>query len=137
MPDGRRFASEVLDRFEREPEVEIETTGGGGAPHTAVIWIVVDGEDVFVRSYLGTRGRWYQNVTAREEAFIHAGGRPIAVRALPATDPHSIARCSRGFERKYAGDPSTPAMLAGAVLGTTLRLEPTGSDDVSDHEKEP
>jgi hypothetical protein len=46
-------------------EIEIETrAGGGGSTHRRTIWAVVDGDDVFVRSYRGERGRWFREISA-------------------------------------------------------------------------
>lgn len=118
------FDSQTLDLLGRTPEVEIETRSSGGAVHRTIIWIVVDGSDAFVRSYRGPGARWYREVLADPNVVIHAAGRTIPARAIPAADETSIARTSAGLSRKYAGDPATPAMVADAVVGTTLRLDP-------------
>ena len=46
----------------------------------------------------------------------------IPARIEHATDPERVAACSAELERKYAGDPATPAMVADQVLETTLEL---------------
>ena len=85
---------------------------------------MVDGE-VLVRSVRGDRGYWYQCALDRpDEITLHLGKQHLAVRAIPAADPESIERCSRGLREKYAGDPSLPSMLRDNTLETTLRLEP-------------
>ncbi len=48
----------------------------------------------------------------------------IKVRIEHATDPERVTACSAELERKYAGDPATPAMVAEEVLETTLELLP-------------
>jgi hypothetical protein len=106
-------------------EVDIETTRLDGTMRRVTIWVVVVDGEVYVRSWKGDRGYWYQE--AREmpdEVSIHVGDRVIPVRAIHAVDEVSIARCSYGLEIKYAGDPSTPGMLRSNVLETTMRLEP-------------
>jgi hypothetical protein len=46
------------------------------------------------------------------------------VRAVPATDPDSVARTSAQLQRKYAGTSEVDSMVRDEILNTTLRLEP-------------
>jgi hypothetical protein len=56
-------------------------------PKTAVvIWVVVDGDDVFVRSWLGIKGGWYQDLAAGGPATLEFAGRRLVVQAIPASD---------------------------------------------------
>jgi hypothetical protein len=122
-----RFPPDVLDLFVRSEEVEIETNRrmqGGAPPRRTVIWIVVQGGDVFVRSVRGERGRWYRDLLADPNGALHVDGRRIRFRAIRADDASSTQRCSQGLEEEYARDPSLGAMLRPEVLPTTLRLEP-------------
>jgi hypothetical protein len=97
----------------------------GKRPKTAiVIWVVVDGDDVFVRSWAGTRGRWYQDLAAGGPATLEFGGHRLAVQAIPASDPDSVARTSREFLRKYRHSSHAQEMVRAEILPTTLRLEP-------------
>ena len=87
------------------------------------IWIVVDGDDVFIRTYRGKTSRWYLELLAGP-GYLVVGGKRVPVRAVPATDPESIKRASDGYRKKYAKSGSLDAMLRRSVLPTTLRLEP-------------
>ena len=111
-----------LDLLARELEVDIETTTDDGRPRRTVIWVVVVDGVPYVRSYRAERGVWYQELTRRPHATIVSGGRRIPVVAVAATDPASVAACSRGFEEKYPGDPAVPARNRPEALATTLRL---------------
>jgi hypothetical protein len=117
------FSRDALALFEREREVDIETRSAKGAKHSVVIWVVVDGNDVFVRSYRGATGRWYRELRERSGAIV-ARGKRFPVRALAADDAASISRASDALRRKYARSSSLAAMLRRSVLDTTLRLEP-------------
>ena len=86
--------------------------------------VVVDDGEVFARSWLGDRGVWYRHVRARPQVILHVAGRSVAARAVSATDDDSVERTSRGFEKKYAGDMSTPAMVVPKIFHTTIRFEP-------------
>ena len=119
------FDAAVLDLLASIEEVEIETRPDAAAPsHRVIIWVVVDRGEVFVRSVRGTRGRWYREIRSNPLGALHADGTVIPVRAVPAADAPSIARCSRALARKYAGDPSLGSMLVPDVLKTTLRFVP-------------
>jgi hypothetical protein len=97
------FEEAELAAMAAAEEVDIETRSPSGELRRTIIWIVERDGTVYVRSYRGARGRWYREAVA---------------------DPDSVAACSAGLAEKYAGDPSTPAMLAADVLPTTLKLVP-------------
>jgi hypothetical protein len=86
---------------------------------------VVDGNEVYVRSWLAERGHWFTHALARPgEVALVVGGRTIPVRAVHVTDEDSIRRCTRGLEAKYHDSMSTAAMVAAKVLPFTMRLDP-------------
>ena len=119
------FDTRTLEVLDRALEVEIETLRPDGMPRITTIWLIVDRGEVFVRSWKGDRGYWYQGaVDQPDDVTLHVGGRAIPVRVIPAIDQSSINRCSTALERKYAGDPSTPGLVRRDILNTTLRLEP-------------
>jgi len=119
------FAPETLARLRDELEVRIETFNAEGNVHRTIIWVVVDAsERVLIRSYRGAGARWYREAVAAGRANLVMAGTSIAVRHGPATDPDRVAACSAELERKYAGDPATPAMVREEVLETTLELHP-------------
>jgi hypothetical protein len=118
------FSSEDLEKIAQAVEVEIETQAPDAPAHRAVIWIVVDGDEAFVRSFRGPTARWYREALANPAVALHVDDRRLPATAIPATDPDSIERTSAGLRRKYADDPSMPAMIAPDILPTTLRLEP-------------
>jgi hypothetical protein len=111
--------------LESVEEIEIETSRGGDAPvHRTIIWPVVDQGEVYIRSYLGTKGRWYREVLENPEVVLHVEGEAVPARAVHAPDQESIDRATAGLQRKYAASPDVEAMVHPDVLGTTLRLEP-------------
>ncbi|MGZ8482222.1 MAG: DUF2255 family protein [Candidatus Limnocylindria bacterium] len=120
------FAADVLHRLRHEIEVEIETHPTGGAPpHRTIIWVVVDAKDrVLIRSYRGAMARWYREATSGTPAALVLGAEVLPVTVEHAPDEEGIRACSAELERKYAGDPATPAMVRRNVLDTTLELHP-------------
>src|SRR2546422_9481286 len=82
--------------------VEIETRRGPRSPiHRTKIWVVVDGADIYIRSYTGERGRWYREVRAHPNAALWVRGERIPVRAIHVRSARSIARASAGYREKY------------------------------------
>lgn len=119
-----RFEPADLALLAETEEVEIETARPGGPPHRTIVWIVVDGEDAFLRSVNGSGARWYREAIADPAVTIHVAGRGLRAQAVPATDPTSLKRTSDVLARKYANDPSLASMLEPAIFDTTLRLVP-------------
>ena len=121
-----RFSPSDLELLRDSEEVEIETRAAPEAPvHRAVIWIVVDAADrVLIRTWKGPHTRWSREVQAQPDCRLHAGGRALDVRAVPASDPDRVEGYSGAVQRKYARSRSTPSMLEPQVLPTTLELLP-------------
>lgn len=120
-----KFDEPTLRHLDAELETDIQTQRPDGSTRQTTIWVLVDRDDVFVRSWKGDRGYWYQSATepgAQVALIVNGEPRPVTVHT--ATDPESIERCSAALRRKYAGDPSLAGMLRSEILGTTLRLEP-------------
>lgn len=127
-PDAMPFSSDDLRAIDRAKEIEVETSAGPDADvHRTIIWVVVDGDDVFVRSWRGVTARWFREALANPDIAINIDGRRIPARAVPARDPGSISRTSAGLLQKYDGDTATPSMVRDEILDTTLRLDPAAT----------
>ncbi len=109
------FPPDVLAAIAEREEIELETMRRSGAKRKTIMWILVDGSDVFVRSVRGEQGRWYQDLLANPEATLQLRGKPklppVSVRAVVAADPDSVARFNRALEAKYRGIPGFDPML--------------------------
>jgi hypothetical protein len=124
-----RFEPGELAWLAETEEVEIETAVPGGPAHRTIIWIVVDGDDAFIRSVNGATARWYREAVANPAVTIHSRRRSQPERALPAraeaaADAASIDRTSDALRRKYERDPALRLMLKPGIFDTTLRLVP-------------
>jgi hypothetical protein len=117
-----KFDADTLRELRDVQEVKIRTEKH---PKSAVvIWVVVADDEVFVRSWLGTRGRWHRDLAAGGAATLEFAGGRLAVEAIPASDPEAVARTSREFLRKYQRSSHAQEMVRSETLPTTLRLEP-------------
>ena len=118
-----KFDGATLQELRDVQEVAIRTDKH---PKSAVvIWVVVADNEVFVRSWRGAKGRWYCDLATGGVATLElAGGRKLAVQALPAGEDDAVARVTREFLRKYRRSSHAPEMVRPETLPTTLRLEP-------------
>jgi hypothetical protein len=119
------FDADTLVMLDQEREVDVVTRLPDGAQQQTTIWVVVDGGDVFIRSWRGARAKWFQAALDQpDHVELICRGQRLVVRPVLAIDDLSVARCSSAIERKYAGDPSTDAMVREEILETTLRIDP-------------
>src|SRR5215831_18098092 len=111
------FDANTLRELRDVHEVAIRTEKH---PKTAV---VVADDEVFVRSWLGNKGRWYRDVAVGGPATLEFGACRLAVQAIPEHDPDAVAKASREFLRKYQPSAHAQEMVRSEILPTTLRLE--------------
>ena len=124
-----RFEPDELAWLEATEEVEIETATPGGSSHRTIIWVVVDGDEAFVRSVNGPTARWYREAVANPAVTVHSRRRvqpahALHARAEAAADSASVARVSEALRRTYGRDPALGTMLKPEIFDTTLRLAP-------------
>ena len=121
------FDTETLGLLDETEEVRIETRRDEDSPeHRTIIWVVVTGGEVFVRSVRGPKGRWYREISSHPEGALHAGDTRIPVRAASATEESTVEAVSEAIRSKYeqSAPGPTAAMLRPEVLPTTLKLSP-------------
>jgi len=111
-------------------EIRIETHRHDGNVRSTVIWVVVDGGDVFVRSVRGDAGRWYEEALADANITINDSGLRLEGHAVPVHDPASIARIDAGLKRKYTGVDGFESMFDPAVVGANFRIDPTSAGEI-------
>jgi len=119
-----RFAPDELALLADTEEIELETARPDGQTGRTIIWIMVDGEDAFIRSVNGAGARWYREATANPSVTIHAGTQALRAHVIAAPDPESVARVNDALERKYTGIVGLREMLVPDIFETTLRVEP-------------
>jgi hypothetical protein len=121
------FGEETLRLLDETKEVRIETRRDDDAQeHRTIIWVVVTGGEVFVRSVRGDKGRWYREISANPEGALHVEDDRIPVKAAPATEEATVNAVSAAFRSKYqqSSPSSTEAMVRPETLPTTLKLSP-------------
>jgi len=116
------FDRDTLRHLHDTQEIAIRTGKHPDKPVTT--WVAVAGDEVFVRSVRGPKGRWYRDLAAGGPAELEFAGRKLSVQAIPANNEAAISQASREYLRKYKTSPYAQAMVKAETLPTTLRLEP-------------
>ena len=117
-----KFDADTLRELRDVQEVRIRTEMHSKS--AVVIWVVVAEDEVFVRSWLGAKGRWYRDLAAGGPATLEFAARRLPVQAFPGSNQAAVARTSREFLRKYQPSTHAQEMVRSETLPTTLRLEP-------------
>ena len=124
-PAAMRFEPADLALLADTQEIEIETAAADGSTHRTIIWVMVDGDDAFVRSVRGRSARWFREATGGSAVTVHVAGRALPAHVTAAPDPESIRRTNVALGRKYTGIDGYPEMLEPEILDTTLLLTPS------------
>lgn len=116
------FDAATLTTLRDSKEVRIHT--GAQKGRGVIIWSVVVGDAVFVRSVRGPKGKWYVAAAVDRQAALEAGGRRVPVRPAAVVDEPTIDAVTQAYLTKYATSLYAKAMAAADTLPTTLRLDP-------------
>ncbi|WP_200207743.1 DUF2255 family protein [Micromonospora coerulea] len=98
----------------------------GSLRHPVTMWVVRDGDDLYVRSMHGTSGAWFRGTQTRHQGHIRSGGVHKDVTFVVDTDPDLNDRIDdayRSKSRRYGAD------IVGGVVNpgsraATIRLVP-------------
>jgi hypothetical protein len=120
------WTGDELKRIGAAHELEVTTLRSDGRPRKPVtIWVVRDGDDLYVRSYLGSGAAWFRAAQARPEGRIQAGGIDKDVLFVDA-DRHLNDQIDGAYRTKYT--PIAPSyvepMVSHQARATTFKLVP-------------
>jgi hypothetical protein len=118
------WTPQQLDVIGDADELDIAALRPDGTlcPYTT-IWVVRVGDELYVRSYRGQAGAWYQAVQRRPEGRIRVGGvdRDTTFEHAKDVDEDAVDAAYRSKYGRY-GPTYLDPMLAPGVRETTLRL---------------
>jgi Uncharacterized protein conserved in bacteria (DUF2255) len=81
-----RTGDDLLWKLAESDEIQIDTQRDAKSPvHRTTIWIVPTKDGVYIRSYKGRKGRWYQEAVANPQVTIRVG--PVGHRLHPDRPP--------------------------------------------------
>ncbi|MEU2779362.1 DUF2255 family protein [Streptomyces sp. NPDC007162] len=119
------WTNDELTRIEHAEELRMAPGHSDGTPRTPVpIWVVRDGDDLYVRSFRGSAGAWYRAARASHEGRIRSGGVDKDVTLVEVTDRGVNDRIDTAYRTKYGryGARYIDPMVASRA--TTLKLVP-------------
>jgi hypothetical protein len=111
-------------------ELSIAARGVYGTHDPALpIWVVRVGDELYIRSYKGTAGRWYRHLMATGVARMSARG-VEADASFTAADENVNSAVDAVYRSKYARFPESIVgpMVAPTAQAATLRLTPLNRD---------
>ena len=121
------WTRDELDTIGEADELEIVTLRQDGTRRKPVtIWVVRQGDDLYVRSGFGDRAAWYRGTQSRRDGHIMAGGVEKDVRFEDAADPALNDRIDAAYRSKYLhhGAQWVDPMVAAEARSTTIKLVP-------------
>jgi hypothetical protein len=116
------WTNDELDRIGAAEELDLASVRRDGSLRRPVtMWVVRDGDDLYVRSVNGRGSSWFRGALTRHEAHISAGGVEEAVD-LVETDHDVDAAYDAKYGRRYPT--IVPSIVAPQARAATLKLTP-------------
>ena len=128
MPNTDLWTNDELSRFGSEDEIHVSSIRPDGTARKPVtMWMVTDGDQVYVRSVKGSAGTWYRHVRATDLAQVTARGVTADVSVEDASADAGLGnRLDTAYRAKYQryAHRIVDSVLAPAAKASTLRLMP-------------
>jgi hypothetical protein len=121
-----KWTGDQLDSVARAEEVQITSVGRDGVLSKPVtVWVVRQGDDIFVRSVRGRSAHWFRGTQERQEGRIRAGGFQQDVTFIDADHnlDDEVDAAYRAKYRRYAGS-ILDSVLTPEARSTTIKLVP-------------
>ena len=121
------WTNDELTRIEHADELRISPLRRNGTSREPLpIWVVRDGDDLYVRSFRGNAGSWYQAARSSLEGHIRSGGVAKNVTFVEVTDTDVNDRIDTAYRTKYGRYGASYVNPLVAARDTTLKLVPAG-----------
>ena len=120
------WTRDELPKVARAEELEIASVRPDGTLRKLVtIWVVREGDSLYVRSVKGTTGAWFRGTQERHEGRIRAGGVEKDVTFVNADHDidDAVDAAYRAKYRRYAGS-ILNSVLTPQARSTTIKLVP-------------
>ncbi|MEZ4496891.1 MAG: DUF2255 family protein [Thermomicrobiales bacterium] len=106
-------------------ELRISTRRADGSLRNPItIWVVRDGDDIYVRGYRGRSTTWFRNLLTLPGGHIRAGGVDRDVVFTEETDAAVNDRIDEAYRSKYR---RYPDLVAPEVIETISHRDAEGS----------
>ena len=120
------WTSNELTRIGGAEELQIASRRSDGTLRKPVtIWVVRDGDSLYVRSVKGPSGAWFRGTKERHEGWIRAGSVEKDVSFVDADHDidDQVDAAYRAKYRRYAGN-ILNSVLTLQARSTTIKLAP-------------
>jgi hypothetical protein len=120
------WTADELDRIEARDELQIAARRRDGSLRAPVIiWVVREGDELYVRSVNGPDAAWYRATRARHEGHVSAGGveKDVAFEDASGRLDDRLDAAYRSKYRRYSEN-TLRAITSPRARSTTLRLVP-------------
>ena len=120
------WTKDELAKIEQADELELASLRSDGTQRTPVtMWVVREGNDLYVRSMHGRSGAWFRGTQTRHEGHIRSGGVDKDVQFDDA-DPAVNDRLDSAYRSKYHryGDNIVGGVVNPDSRASTIKLVP-------------
>jgi hypothetical protein len=120
------WSTDELNEIGRAEELKIASLRSDGTLTKPVtIWIVRDGDDLYVRSVNGPAAAWFRGTQARHEGRIDAGGVTKEVTFVDA-DPEINDKLDAAYRTKYRRYAANiiNSIVTAKARSTTMKVVP-------------
>lgn len=121
------WTAQELDRIGHTDELDLASQRSDGSLRDPVtMWVVRDGDALYVRSMHGRAGAWFRGTQTRSQGHVRSAGIDKDVAFVNDTDPQLNDRLDAAYRTKYARYGNSPIGHVTTVdsRASTLRLDP-------------
>lgn len=121
------WTPDELAKIGQADELQLASQRRDGSLRDPVImWVVRDGDDLYVRSMHGPEGAWFRRTQARHQGRIRSGGVDKDVAFVVDTDRAVNDRIDAGYRSKYGryGANTVGGVVNPASRTATIKLVP-------------
>src|SRR5258705_13977975 len=121
------WTPDELTKIEQADELELASLRGDGSLRNPVtMWVIRDGDQLYVRSMHGRSGAWFRGTQTRNQGHIRSAGIDKDVAFLVDTDAAVNERIDQAYRSKYRryGANIIDGVVNPASRDSTIKLVP-------------